>query len=111
MFHLLKIFGPLPFFSHRNVGELRAQSASADKFQLSCGVQLQVLSSESHCCTVFQQQNRFNYTMPRTRSLSISSLSGLPLWDEVELPVEDLLLFEIAWEVTNKGKGNSEFKF
>ncbi|KAF4079889.1 hypothetical protein AMELA_G00183490 [Ameiurus melas] len=43
--------------------------------------------------------------MPLTRSLSMSSLSGLPLWEEEELPVEDLLLFEIAWEVTNKVGG------
>lgn len=42
--------------------------------------------------------------MPLTRSLSMSSLSGLPLWEEEELPVEDLLLFEIAWEITNKGE-------
>lgn len=42
--------------------------------------------------------------MPLSRSLSLSSLSGLPLWEEEELPVEDLLLFEIAWEVTNKGE-------
>ncbi|MCJ8742969.1 hypothetical protein PDJAM_G00088350 [Pangasius djambal] len=43
--------------------------------------------------------------MPLTRSVSMSSLSGLPLWEEEELPVEDLLLFEIAWEVTNKVGG------
>ncbi|GAA6080237.1 glycogen [starch] synthase, liver [Tachysurus ichikawai] len=43
--------------------------------------------------------------MPLTRSLSMSSLSGLPLWEEEELPVEDLLLFEIAWEITNKVGG------
>lgn len=34
----------------------------------------------------------------------MGSLSGLPLWEEEELPVEDLLLFEIAWEVANKGE-------
>lgn len=35
----------------------------------------------------------------------MTSLSGLlPAWEEDELPVEDLLLFEVAWEVTNKGK-------
>uniref|UniRef100_A0A8C8JDX8 Glycogen [starch] synthase n=1 Tax=Oncorhynchus tshawytscha TaxID=74940 RepID=A0A8C8JDX8_ONCTS len=43
--------------------------------------------------------------MPLTRSLSMTSLSGLPLWDEEDLPVDDLLLFEIAWEVTNKVGG------
>ncbi|KAL7882408.1 hypothetical protein SRHO_G00000660 [Serrasalmus rhombeus] len=43
--------------------------------------------------------------MPLTRSLSMGSLSGLPLWDQEELPVEDLLLFEVAWEVTNKVGG------
>uniref|UniRef100_A0A1A7WQQ7 Glycogen [starch] synthase n=1 Tax=Iconisemion striatum TaxID=60296 RepID=A0A1A7WQQ7_9TELE len=41
--------------------------------------------------------------MPLPRSLSMTSLSGLlPAWEEDELPVEDLLLFEVAWEVTNK---------
>lgn len=35
----------------------------------------------------------------------MTSLSGLlPAWEEDALPVEDLLLFEVAWEVTNKGK-------
>uniref|UniRef100_A0A5F8G6L3 Glycogen [starch] synthase n=1 Tax=Monodelphis domestica TaxID=13616 RepID=A0A5F8G6L3_MONDO len=43
--------------------------------------------------------------MMRGRSLSVTSLSGLPLWDVQELPVEDLLLFEVAWEVTNKVGG------
>ncbi|TST22540.1 Glycogen [starch] synthase, muscle [Bagarius yarrelli] len=43
--------------------------------------------------------------MPLTRSLSISSLSSLSLWEKEELPLEDLLLFEIAWEVTNKVGG------
>lgn len=42
--------------------------------------------------------------MRLSRSLSITSLSGLPVWEEESLPVEDLLLFEVAWEVTNKGK-------
>lgn len=41
--------------------------------------------------------------MLRGRSLSVTSLSGLPRWEVEELPVEDLLLFEVAWEVTNKG--------
>lgn len=41
--------------------------------------------------------------MLRGRSLSVTSLSGLPQWEVEELPVEDLLLFEVAWEVTNKG--------
>ncbi|XP_057710850.1 glycogen [starch] synthase, liver isoform X2 [Corythoichthys intestinalis] len=44
--------------------------------------------------------------MPLSRSLSMTSLSGvLPAWDEDDLPVEDLLLFEVAWEVTNKVGG------
>ncbi|KAM3587573.1 uncharacterized protein V6R79_009195 [Siganus canaliculatus] len=44
--------------------------------------------------------------MPLSRSLSMTSLSGvLPAYEEDELPVEDLLLFEVAWEVTNKVGG------
>ncbi|XP_044041896.1 glycogen [starch] synthase, liver isoform X2 [Siniperca chuatsi] len=44
--------------------------------------------------------------MPLSRSLSMTSLSGLlPAWEEDALPVEDLLLFEVAWEVTNKVGG------
>ncbi|XP_048010654.1 glycogen [starch] synthase, liver [Megalobrama amblycephala] len=43
--------------------------------------------------------------MRLSRSLSITSLSGLPLLEEESLPVEDLLLFEVAWEVTNKVGG------
>ncbi|XP_072000872.1 glycogen [starch] synthase, liver-like [Engystomops pustulosus] len=43
--------------------------------------------------------------MPLSRSLSVTSLNGLPQWDEEGLPIEDLLLFEIAWEVTNKVGG------
>ncbi|XP_029351269.1 glycogen [starch] synthase, liver [Echeneis naucrates] len=44
--------------------------------------------------------------MPLSRSLSMTSLSGvLPAWEEDELPVDDLLLFEVAWEVTNKVGG------
>ncbi|XP_074050405.1 glycogen [starch] synthase, liver isoform X3 [Macrotis lagotis] len=43
--------------------------------------------------------------MQRGRSLSVTSLSGLPLWDVQELPIQDLLLFEVAWEVTNKVGG------
>lgn len=43
--------------------------------------------------------------MPLPRSVSMTSLSGLlPAWEEDPLPVEELLLFEVAWEVTNKGK-------
>lgn len=46
----------------------------------------------------------FTVKMPLSRSLSMTSLSGvLPAWEEDDLPVEDLLLFEVAWEVTNKG--------
>ncbi|TRY81368.1 hypothetical protein DNTS_021188 [Danionella cerebrum] len=43
--------------------------------------------------------------MRLSRSLSITSLSGLPLWEEETLPVKELLLFEVAWEVTNKVGG------
>uniref|UniRef100_A0AAR2LBA0 Glycogen [starch] synthase n=1 Tax=Pygocentrus nattereri TaxID=42514 RepID=A0AAR2LBA0_PYGNA len=57
---------------------------------------------ESNKATVRLSQKA---TMPLTRSLSMGSLSGLPLWDQEELPVEDLLLFEVAWEVTNKVGG------
>ncbi|KAG9342852.1 hypothetical protein JZ751_015059, partial [Albula glossodonta] len=39
---------------------------------------------------------------PLTRSLSVTSLSGLEEWDE-EFDLEDAVLFEIAWEVANKG--------
>lgn len=41
--------------------------------------------------------------MPLARSLSVTSLSGLEEWDE-EFDLEDAVLFEIAWEVANKGK-------
>uniref|UniRef100_A0AAV2IYU1 Glycogen [starch] synthase n=1 Tax=Knipowitschia caucasica TaxID=637954 RepID=A0AAV2IYU1_KNICA len=41
-----------------------------------------------------------------SRSLSVTSLSGvLPQWDEEELQVEELLMFEASWEVTNKVGG------
>ncbi|XP_019371226.1 PREDICTED: glycogen [starch] synthase, liver isoform X1 [Gavialis gangeticus] len=43
--------------------------------------------------------------MPLARSLSMTSLNGLPLWEDEDLPVEDLLLFEVSWEVTNKVGG------
>ncbi|KAL4839569.1 hypothetical protein H8958_004387 [Nasalis larvatus] len=43
--------------------------------------------------------------MLRGRSLSVTSLSGLPRWEVEELPVEELLLFEVAWEVTNRVGG------
>uniref|UniRef100_A0A8C2ARD7 Glycogen [starch] synthase n=1 Tax=Cyprinus carpio TaxID=7962 RepID=A0A8C2ARD7_CYPCA len=43
--------------------------------------------------------------MRLSRSLSITSLSGLPLWEEESLDVQDLLLFEVSWEVTNKVGG------
>lgn len=41
--------------------------------------------------------------MPLARSLSMTSLNGLLQCEDEDLPVEDLLLFEISWEVTNKG--------
>lgn len=40
--------------------------------------------------------------MPLSRSISVTSLSGLEEWDE-EFDLEDAVLFEIAWEVANKG--------
>uniref|UniRef100_A0A5F5PS58 Glycogen [starch] synthase n=1 Tax=Equus caballus TaxID=9796 RepID=A0A5F5PS58_HORSE len=43
--------------------------------------------------------------MLRGRSLSVTSLGGLPRWEVAELPVEDVLLFEVSWEVTNKVGG------
>uniref|UniRef100_A0A8C1A0P4 Glycogen [starch] synthase n=1 Tax=Cyprinus carpio carpio TaxID=630221 RepID=A0A8C1A0P4_CYPCA len=43
--------------------------------------------------------------MRLSRSLSITSLSGLPLWEEESLDMQDLLLFEVSWEVTNKVGG------
>lgn len=43
--------------------------------------------------------------MPLSRSLSVSSLNGLPQWQDEDLPLQDLLLFEVAWEVTNKVGG------
>ncbi|XP_023653653.2 glycogen [starch] synthase, muscle-like [Paramormyrops kingsleyae] len=42
--------------------------------------------------------------MPLSRSLSVTSLSGLDDWTE-ELDLEDAVLFEIAWEVANKVGG------
>ncbi|KAM6137243.1 LOW QUALITY PROTEIN: glycogen [starch] synthase, liver [Pterocles gutturalis] len=43
--------------------------------------------------------------MPLARSLSMTSLNGLPQWEDEDLPVADLLLFEVSWEVTNKVGG------
>lgn len=43
--------------------------------------------------------------MPLARSLSVTSLSGLEEWDE-EFDLEDAVLFEIAWEVANKGRSH-----
>ncbi|XP_069867663.1 glycogen [starch] synthase, liver [Dipodomys merriami] len=43
--------------------------------------------------------------MHRGRSLSVTSLGGLPQWELPQLPVEELLLFEVSWEVTNKVGG------
>uniref|UniRef100_A0A4W3JBA3 Glycogen [starch] synthase n=1 Tax=Callorhinchus milii TaxID=7868 RepID=A0A4W3JBA3_CALMI len=43
--------------------------------------------------------------MPLARSLSMTSLNGLPLWEDEDLLVEDLMLFEVSWEVTNKVGG------
>lgn len=49
-----------------------------------------------------QKCGRTEGRMLRGRSLSVTSLGGLPRW-EAGLPVENLLLFEVSWEVTNKG--------
>lgn len=46
--------------------------------------------------------------MPLARSLSVTSLSGLDEWDE-EFELEDAVLFEIAWEVANKGNSTCIF--
>ncbi|XP_030920112.1 glycogen [starch] synthase, liver isoform X2 [Geospiza fortis] len=43
--------------------------------------------------------------MPLARSLSMTSLNGLLQCEDEDLPVEDLLLFEISWEVANKVGG------
>ncbi|KAJ8392320.1 hypothetical protein AAFF_G00076840 [Aldrovandia affinis] len=37
--------------------------------------------------------------MPLPRSLSMTSLSGLPIWEDENVPVQDLLLFEVSWEL------------
>lgn len=44
----------------------------------------------------------YSCSMPLARSISVTSLSGLEEWDE-EFDLEDAVLFEIAWEVANKG--------
>lgn len=44
----------------------------------------------------------YSCSMPLARSISVTSLSGLDEWDE-EFELEDAVLFEIAWEVANKG--------
>ena len=41
--------------------------------------------------------------MPLNRSLSVSSLPGLEDWDD-EFDLENTVLFEVAWEVANKGE-------
>lgn len=42
--------------------------------------------------------------MPLTRSLSVTSLTGLEDWDD-EFDQENVFLFEVAWEVANKVGG------
>lgn len=54
-------------------------------------------------CGSLKQVPKGTGRMLRGRSLSVASLSGLPVWEAERLPVEDLLLFEVSWEVTNKG--------
>lgn len=41
--------------------------------------------------------------MPLSRSLSMSSLPGLEDWED-EFDLENTVLFEVAWEVANKGE-------
>lgn len=41
--------------------------------------------------------------MPLNRTLSVSSLPGLEDWDD-EFDLENTVLFEVAWEVANKGE-------
>lgn len=41
--------------------------------------------------------------MPLARSLSVTSLNGLDDWDD-DLDLENSVLFEVAWEVANKGE-------
>uniref|UniRef100_A0A3B4XNX5 Glycogen [starch] synthase n=2 Tax=Seriola lalandi dorsalis TaxID=1841481 RepID=A0A3B4XNX5_SERLL len=66
-----------------------------------CIIHTKGTDSDSSCCL-----SDTSVKMPLSRSLSMTSLSGvLPAWEEDELPVEDLLLFEVAWEVTNKVGG------
>lgn len=42
-------------------------------------------------------------TMPLARSLSVTSLTGLEDWED-EVDLENVVLFEVAWEVANKGQ-------
>lgn len=44
--------------------------------------------------------------MPLSRSLSMSSLPGLEDWED-EFDPENAVLFEVAWEVANKGENAS----
>lgn len=44
--------------------------------------------------------------MPLSRSLSMSSLPGLEDWED-EFDPENAVLFEVAWEVANKGENIS----
>lgn len=44
--------------------------------------------------------------MPLSRSLSMSSLPGLEDWED-EFDPENTVLFEVAWEVANKGENAS----
>lgn len=41
--------------------------------------------------------------MPLNRTLSMSSLPGLEDWED-EFDMENTVLFEVAWEVANKGE-------
>uniref|UniRef100_A0A8C4R9V8 Glycogen [starch] synthase n=1 Tax=Eptatretus burgeri TaxID=7764 RepID=A0A8C4R9V8_EPTBU len=43
--------------------------------------------------------------MPLVRSFSVTSLNGLNGWEDDDVPDEDVVLFEVAWEVSNKVGG------
>lgn len=47
--------------------------------------------------------------MPLSRTLSMSSLPGLEEWED-EFDLENTVLFEVAWEVANKGEPAGAWK-
>lgn len=62
-----------------------------------------LLPHNSTCHSCCLSASTSSLRMPLARSLSVTSLSGLDEWDE-EFDLEDAVLFEIAWEVANKGR-------